>query len=103
MDYETMTVELNPEDPPRTGIDWQKVDVEPVEPPRSPRMPRDTEPCHLWVFVGIVVVLAVGVAAMGAGAVHAARVAVDAAMAYADAFLPVLVQWIGEVIGRVLA
>ena len=67
MDYKTVTVELNPEEPPRTGIDWRKVDVEPVEPRRSPRVPRDTEPCHLSVFLVLIVTVVIALAASGAG------------------------------------
>ena len=102
MDYETMTVELNPEDPPRTRIDWQKVDVEPVEPRRSPRMPRDTEPCHLSVFLALIVMVVVVLAASGAvvwaAVMYASSETVNAVMAYADAFAGALLQWVAGVL-----
>lgn len=69
------------------------------ENPKMPaRVPRDTEPCRLWVFLTLVLFLVLCVAALGAGAMHAARVSVTAAMAYADAAFPALIRWIGDVL-----
>lgn len=98
MDYKTVTVDLNPEEPPRTGIDWRKVDVEPVEPRRSPRVPRDTEPCHLSVFIALgaalMIVLAASGAVVWAAVMYASSETVNAVMAYADAFAGALLQWV---------
>ena len=100
MDYKTVTVELNPDEPPRTGIDWQKVDVEPVEPRRSPRVPRDTEPCHLSVFLALIVTVVIVLAASGAvvwaAVMYASSETVNAVMAYADAFAGALLQWVAR-------
>ena len=79
MDYKTVTVDLNPEEPPRTGIDWRKVDVEPVEPRRSPRARYHAEP---------------GVS--GAAVMYASSETVNAVMAYADAFAGALLQWVAR-------
>ena len=100
MDCETMTVELNPQDPPRAGIDWRKVGVEPVEPRRSPRGPRDTEPCHLSVFIALIVTVVIVLAASGAvvwaAVMYASSETVNAVMAYADAFAGALLQWVAR-------
>ena len=100
MDYKTVTVDLNPEEPPRTGIDWQKVDVEPVEPRRSPRVPRDAEPCRLSVFLALIVTVLVVLAASGAvvwaAVMYASSETVNAVMAYADAFAGALLQWVAR-------
>ena len=100
MDYKTVTVELTPEDPPRTGIDWRKVDVEPVEPRRSPRVPRDPESCHLSVFLALIVTVVIVLAASGAvvwaAVMYASSETVNAVMAYADAFAGALLQWVAR-------
>ena len=100
MDYKTVTVELNPEEPPRAGIDWRKVGVAPVEPRRSPRVPRDTEPCHLSVFLALIVTVVIVLAASGAvvwaAVMYASSETVNAVMAYADAFAGALLQWVAR-------
>ena len=100
MDYKTVTVELTPEEPPRTGIDWRKVGIEPVEPRRSPRVPRDNEPCHLSVFLALIVTVLVVLAASGAvvwaAVMYASSETVNAVMAYADAFAGALLQWVAR-------
>ena len=69
-----------------------------VEPKASPRVPRNTEPCPLWVFFVMAAFLVACFAVMGASALHAARMGAEAAMAYADALIPALVMWISDVI-----
>ena len=92
-----VVVELTPEEKRRAGIDWRFVSVAPVA-RKAPRVPRDNEPCRLWVFMTLVLFLVLCLAALGAGALHAVRVSVAAAMAYADAFFPALVRWVGDVL-----
>ena len=65
---------------------------------KTPRIPRDSEPCPLWVFFVMAAFLVACFAVMGASALHAARMGAEAAMAYADALIPALVMWIGDVI-----
>ena len=55
---------------------------------KAPRIPRDSEPCPLWVFFVMAAFLVACFAVMGA----------EAAMAYADALIPALVMWISDVI-----
>ena len=66
-----------------------------VEPKASPRVPRNTEPCPLWVFFVMAAFLVACFAVMGASALHAARMGAEAAMAYADALVDALLRWIG--------
>ena len=68
------------------------------EPKKAARVPRDSEPCPLWVFFVMAAFLVACFAVMGASALHAARMGAEAAMAYADALIPALVMWIGDVI-----
>ena len=58
-------------------------------------MPRDSEPCPLWVFFVMAAFLVACFAVMGASALHAARMGAEAAMAYADALVDALLRWIG--------
>ena len=69
-----------------------------LETKKPPRVPRNTEPCPLWVFFVMAAFLVACFAVMGASALHAARMGAEAAMAYADALIPALVMWIGDVI-----
>ena len=62
---------------------------------KAPRIPRDNEPCPLWVFFVMAAFLVACFAVMGASALHAARMGAEAAMAYADALVDALLRWIG--------
>ena len=51
-DFEEVTVPLHHDDlDVPSGIDWANTEIAPVEPRKAPRIPRDTEPCHLWEFI----------------------------------------------------
>ena len=62
---------------------------------KAARVPRDSEPCPLWVFFVMAAFLVACFAVMGASALHAARMGAEAAMAYADALVDALLRWIG--------
>ena len=74
------------------------LELENWTPKKAARVPRDSEPCPLWVFFVMAAFLVACFAVMGASALHAARMGAEAAMAYADALIPALVMWIGDVI-----
>lgn len=46
-DYESLTVPLHDEPPAKR----QPLELEPMATKKAPRIPRDTEPCHLWEFI----------------------------------------------------
>ena len=71
---------------------------EQIRSPEGAAHPRDSEPAPLWVFFVMAAFLVACFAVMGASALHAARMGAEAAMAYADALIPALVMWIGDVI-----
>lgn len=48
-DYESLTVPLHDEPPAKR----QPLELEPMETKKAPRVPRDTEPCNLVSFLGI--------------------------------------------------
>lgn len=64
----------------------------------APRVPRDTEPCPLWVFALIVAGIG-GCMAMVAGWIaYGAGEGLAEVARYADAFVVELVRWIGGVL-----
>ena len=51
-DFEEVMVPLHHDDlDTPSGIDWANTEIARVEPRKAPRIPRDTEPCHLWEFI----------------------------------------------------
>lgn len=53
--FEEIKVPLHDDLDTKPGIDWANTKIAQIEPrkaPRkAPRVPRDTEPCHLWEFI----------------------------------------------------
>lgn len=73
---------------------------EPVEvvAKKAPRVPRDTEPCHLHVMLAMMVFLLTCIALLGGSAIHGAGKLLGVVAPYVDAFLIELVRWIGGVL-----
>lgn len=90
-DYESLTVPLH--DEPRPSRD--PLELEPMATKKAPRIPRDTEPCPLWVFALIVAGIG-GCMAMVAGWIaYGAGQGMGEVVRYVDAFVVELVRWIG--------
>lgn len=97
-DIESLTVPLHDDLDVPTGIDWAGTTIAEVEPRKAPRVPRDTEPCPLWVFALIVAGIG-GCMAMVAGWIaYGAGEGLAEVARYADAFVVELVRWIGGVL-----
>ena len=97
-DYESLTVPLH--DEPRPHHD--PLELQPLDQSlryrQAPRIPRDTEPCPLWVFA-LIVAGCVGCLAMVAGwLMYGAGEGISEVVRYADAFVVELVRWIGGVL-----
>ena len=50
-DFEEIKVPLHDDLDTPSGIDWANTEIAQIEPRKAPRIPRDTEPCHLWEFL----------------------------------------------------
>lgn len=75
--------------------DAQELELEPMSPRKAPRIPRDLEPCPLWVFALIVVGM-VGCLSMVAGwLMYGAGEGISEVARYADAFYVAMIRWIG--------
>lgn len=93
-DYESLVVPMY--DAP--VADAPALELEPMSPRKAPRIPRDTEPCPLWVFALIVAGIG-GCLAMVAGwLIYGAGEGIGEMVRYADAFVVELVRWIGGVL-----
>lgn len=97
-EIETLSVPLHDDLDVPVGIDWSKAEIAQVEPRKAPRVPRDTEPCPLWVFALIVAGVG-GCMAMVAGWIaYGAGEGLAEVVRYVDAFVVELVRWIGGVL-----
>ena len=50
-DFEEIKVPLHDDLDTKPGIDWANTKIAQIEPRKAPRIPRDTEPCHLLEFI----------------------------------------------------
>ncbi len=97
-DYESLTVPLH--DEPRQNRD--PLELQPLDQAlryrQAPRIPRDTEPCPLWVFA-LIASAFIGCLAIVAGwLIYGAGEGISEVVRYADAFVVELVRWIGGVL-----
>lgn len=93
-DYESLTVPLHDEPPAKR----QPLELEPMATKKAPRVPRDTEPCPLWVFALIVAGIGGCMAMVVGWLIYGAGEGIGEVVRYADAFVLELVRWIGGVL-----
>ena len=90
-DYESLVVPMY--DAP--VADAPALELEPMSPRKAPRIPRDTEPCPLWVFA-LIVAAFIGCLAMVAGWIaYGAGEGLAEVVRYADAFYVAMIRWMG--------
>lgn len=93
-DFEEIKVPLHDDLDTKPGIDWANTEIAQIEPRKTPRIPRDTEPCHLWEFGLISGLVLVALGAAGAGLIYGLGLTLEAFDSYATAFLRSLVRWV---------